>query len=47
MLFSWLCHSIWLLFIYNMLKIPVFFIISLMGSMIGGFYWLLLWNFKK
>ena len=26
MLFSWLCHSIWLLFIYNMLKIPVFFI---------------------
>ena len=24
MLFSWLCHSIWLLFIYNMLKLPVF-----------------------
>ena len=24
MLFSWLCHSIWLFFIYNMLKLRVF-----------------------
>ena len=24
MLFSWLCHSIWLFFIYNILKLPVF-----------------------
>ena len=36
MLFSWLCHSIWLLFIYNMLKLPVFLSHFADGSMIGG-----------
>ncbi|WP_308771203.1 hypothetical protein [uncultured Bilophila sp.] len=27
--------------------IYTFFIFPLVGSMIGGFYWLFLWNFKK
>ena len=48
MLFSWLCHSIWLLFIYNMLKLPVF-----LSHFADGlhdwrhFYWLLLLEFQE
>ena len=49
--FTWrLCHSTWLFFICfgNILKIYAFSpSFPLVGSVIGGFYWLFLWNFKE
>ena len=46
--FGWLCHSTWLFCFSNTLKIYAFYpIFPLVGSVLGGFYWLFLWNFKK
>lgn len=41
------CHRTWLFYFHNILKIQTFYLFSLMGSMIGAFYELFLWNFKK
>ena len=38
-------HMVVLLHQYT--EIYTFFTFPLVGSMIGGFYWLFLWNFKK
>ena len=44
----WLCHSIWLFGFSNILKICAFSPnFPLVGSVVGGFYWLFLWNFKE
>ena len=46
--FKSLCQSRWLFCFSNILKIYAFSpIFPLVGSMIGGFYWFFLWNFKK
>ncbi len=43
-----LCHSTWLFCFSNTLKIYAFSPnFPLVGSVIGGFYWLFLWNFKE
>ena len=43
-----LCHSTWLFCFSNILKIYAFSPnFPLVGSVIGGFYWLFLWNFKE
>ena len=48
MLYFWLCHSTWLFCFSNILKIYAFSPnFPLVGSVIGGFYWLFLWNFKE
>ena len=47
-IFGWLCHSTWLFCFSNTLKIYAFYpIVPLVGSVIRGFYWLFLWNFKE
>ena len=44
----WLCHGTWLFCFGNTLKIYAFYPnFPLAGSVIGGFYWLFLWNFKE
>ena len=46
--FIWLYHSTRLFCFSNILKIYTFSLIfPLVGSVIGGFYWLFLWNFKE
>ena len=43
-----LCHSTWLFCFSNILKIYAFSQnFPLVGSVIGRFYWLFLWNFKE
>ena len=43
-----LCHSTWLFCFSNILKIYAFSpMFPLVGSVIGEFYWLFLWNFKE
>ena len=43
-----LCHRIKLFHLHSMVKREaVSFIFPLIGSMVGGFYWLFRWNFEK
>ena len=43
-----LCPRIWLFHLHSMVKREaVSFIFPLIGSMVGGFYWLFRWNFEK
>ena len=41
------CHSIWLFYFCNTLKIYILSDFPLIGSIIGAFYWLFIWNFNK
>ena len=47
-LFFRLCHRIKLFYLHSMVKREtVSLIFPLIGSMVGGFYWLFRWNFEK
>ena len=48
MLYFWLCHSMWLFYLYGTVKIRLFYLVfPLAESMAKAFCWLFLWNFKE
>ena len=48
MFYFWLCHSMWLFYLYCTIKIRLFYLVfPLAESMAKAFCWLFLWNFKE
>ena len=48
MLYFWLCHSMWLFYLYCTVTIRLFYLVfPLAESMAKAFCWLFLWNFKE